>query len=342
MIDVARTAVSAADIKAQAIELGIDLVGIADGEEMNLHPPDVAGVCRPIDITALDYKRVIVLAKHLSNGVARIIPWGDRTKFYNDELALSTLESASLELVYWLERLGYPAIIVPPTHVDPRRYGGDPTKHVPPLLSLPHAAVEAGLGTLGLNEQLLTPEYGPRVVLTAVLCSVDVEPDRRRELALCLGPSCGRCLSACPARAVGHWQRDWDACDTHRSPYGFNTLVRHLSAVMVEPDAQKKKDLLRTETMFNLWQSILRGSGVITGCRRCADVCPVGADFENMLREVLESIPEDDEAKRVLLAAMNEQEAHGLLPQSYQRQRRWVGALANQQPDIQEREEPLA
>jgi len=39
---------------------------------------------------------------------------------------------------------------------------------------------------------------------------------------------------------------------------------------------------------------------------------------------------------------MNEQEAHGLLPQSYQRQRRWVGALANQQPDIQEREEPLA
>lgn len=70
------------------------------------------------------------------------------------------LESASLELVYWLEARGYPAVIVPPNHVDPRRYGGDPTKHLPSLLSLPHAAVEAGLGTLGLNHQLLTPEFG--------------------------------------------------------------------------------------------------------------------------------------------------------------------------------------
>lgn len=330
MIDVVREPVTAAGIKAKALDLGVDLVGIADGEAMNQHPPGIAGVCRPVDITALDYKRVIVLAQHLSNGAARIIPWGDRTKFYNDELALSMLEGASLELVYWLEDLGYPAVIVPPTHVDPRRYGGDPTRHLPSLLSLPHAAVEAGLGTLGLNQQLLTPQYGPRVVLTAVLCSADVEPDQRRETALCLGPTCGRCLATCPADAVGHWKRDWDACDTHRSPYGFHKLAQHLSDVMTEPDAQKKKDLLRTETMFNLWQSILRGSGVITGCRRCADVCPVGADFESMLRDVLEHIPEDDDAKRVRLAAMAEVEASGLLPEDYWQQKRWIGSLGYQ------------
>jgi hypothetical protein len=110
---------------------------------------------------------VIVLAKSLNSGVARIKPWGDRTKFYNDELAISTLEEISLELVFWLEELGYPAIIVPPTHVDPWRYRDDPTQHMTTLLSLPHAAVEAGLGTLGLNLQLLTPEFGPRVILTA-------------------------------------------------------------------------------------------------------------------------------------------------------------------------------
>jgi ferredoxin len=327
MIEVVRESVSAADIKARALELGADLVGIADGEIMNAHKPDAAG-CSPIDITALDYKRVIVLGKHLSNGAARIIPWGDRTKFYNDELALSALEAASLDLVYWLEDRGYPAIIIPPTHVDPSRYGGDPTKHLPSLLSLPHAAVEAGLGTLGLNQQLLTPEYGPRVILTAVLCSVDVEPDRRREMSLCLGPTCGRCVSVCPADAGGHWKRDWDACDTHRSPYGFAKLSVHLDAVMSEPDPQKKKDLLRTETMFNLWQSILRGSGVITGCRRCADVCPVGADFEEMLREALEHMPEDNETKRARLAAMVAAEADGALPADYERERRWFGALS--------------
>ena len=327
MIEIATQPISALDVKTRARELGADLVGIADGEEMNRHHPEEAA-CRPIDITALDYRRVIVLGKRLSSGVARIIPWGDRTKFYNDELALSSLEAASLELVYWLEERGYPAVIVPPTHVDPMRYHGDPTGHMLPLLSLAHAAVEAGLGTLGLNRQLLTPEYGPRVVLTAVLSSIDVEPDRPRDMSLCLGSKCGRCLSACPADAVGHWKRDWNACDTHRSPYGFGKLTTHLESVIEEPDPQKKKDLLRTETMFNLWQSILRGSGVITGCRRCADVCPVGADFQEMLRDALECIPEDNEGKRARLAAMVAAEARGDLPAEYLEEQRWIGSLA--------------
>ena len=328
MVGIFRQPVSAAEIKDKAKALGADLVGIADGEVMNQNPPDPADPRRPIDITALDYKRVIVLAKHLNNGVARIIPWGDRTKFYNDELALSALEETSLELVYWLEELGYPAIIVPPTHVDPWRYNDDPKAHMSTLISLPHAAVEAGLGTLGLNRQLLTPEFGPRVILTAVMASLDVEPDQQRNESLCHGPSCGRCLSVCPADAVGHWSRDWEACDTRRSPYGFAKLTEHIETVMRAPDAQSKKDLLRTETMFNLWQSILRGSGAITGCRRCADVCPVGEDYPAMLAEALETMPEDNEAKRARLAEMIAAENEDRLPDDYHDQRRWIGALA--------------
>lgn len=332
MVGIFRQPVSAAEIKDKAKALGADLVGIADGEVMNQNPPDPADPRRPIDITALDYKRVIVLAKHLNNGVARIIPWGDRTKFYNDELALSALEETSLELVYWLEELGYPAIIVPPTHVDPWRYNDDPKAHMSTLISLPHAAVEAGLGTLGLNRQLLTPEFGPRVILTAVMASLDVEPDQQHNESLCHGPSCGRCLSVCPADAVGHWSRDWEACDTRRSPYGFAKLTEHIETVMRAPDAQSKKDLLRTETMFNLWQSILRGSGAITGCRRCADVCPVGEDYPAMLAEALETMPEDNEAKRARLAEMIAAENEDRLPDDYHDQRRWIGALAKAPP----------
>jgi epoxyqueuosine reductase QueG len=327
MVGMFRQPVAASDIKAKAKELGADLVGIADGEAMNANPPDPKDPRRPIDITALDYKRVIVLAKQLNNGAARIIPWADRTKFYNDELALSALEETSLELVYWLEELGYPAIIIPPTHVDPWRYDDNPKQHMSTLISLPHAAVEAGLGTLGLNQQLLTPEFGPRVILTAVMASLDVEPDARREDSLCLGPSCGRCLSVCPADAVKHWDRDWEACDTHRSPYGFAKMTEHVEAIMTAPTAQAKKGLLRTETMFNLWQSILRGAGAITGCRRCADVCPVGEDYANMLADALEAIPEDNEGKRARLAAMIAAESEDRLPDIYAQQQRWIGAL---------------
>src|SRR5215472_16942054 len=172
MVSAFREPLTAADIKAKARALGADLVGIADGVALERNPPDPRSPRRPSDITDLDCGRVIVLAKRVSRGSARITAWNDRHKYYNDELALTRLEEASLELVYWLEDNGYPAIIVPPTHSDPWTFqDGKPTKHLSTLLSLPHAAVEAGLGTLGLNLQLLTPEYGPRVVLTAVLSS---------------------------------------------------------------------------------------------------------------------------------------------------------------------------
>ena len=325
MIGVFKAAITAEQIKQKARSLGADLVGIADGANLAQFPPDPADPRRPSDITELDAQRVIVLAKKLSAGVTRILPWGDRHKFYNDELALSELESVSLELVYWLEDQGYPAIIVPPTHVDPWRYEGDPRQHQTTLLSLPHAAVEAGLGTLGLNLQLITPEHGPRVLLTAVLTSVVVECDSRRLEPLCLGPTCGRCLQACPADAVRHWDRDWDACDTHRSPYGFAKLTEHIEAVIAASDAQQRKELLRSETMFNLWQSILRGAGAITGCRRCADVCPVGSDYEAMLKDALDSIPEGMAAKSARLAAMAATESQGDHGEAHARQRRWIG-----------------
>jgi epoxyqueuosine reductase QueG len=287
---------SSSQVKTKALSLGADLVGIADGAAIDAS-----------HITEHDAGRVIVLAKRLNEGVARIRRWDDRHKYYNDELALTHLEETSLELVYWLEDCGYPALIVPPTHVDPSSYENNPQAHLEPLLSLPHAAVEAGLGTLGLNLQLLTPQFGPRVILAAVLCSVDVECDRPIAEALCLGPSCGRCLKTCPGDAVLHWGRDWQACDKHRSPHGFAQLTGHLERIIQEGDPKKRKDLLRSEDSFNLWQSILRGAGVVTGCRRCADVCPVGADYQAMLADALEEIPENTPAKEQRLAKMKGQ-----------------------------------
>ena len=324
MVQIHQQTLSAQQIKTQALALGADLVGIADGAQLEANPPDPGKPRLPSDITDYDAGRVIVLARRLSSGVSRIKRWADRHKFYNDELALTALEETSLDLVYWLEDAGYPAIIVPPTHVDPWRYQGDPTEHQETLLSLPHAAVEAGLGTLGLNLQLLTPEFGPRVLLTAVLCSVDVACDVPLAGALCHGPSCGRCLSACPADAVQHWDRDWPACDEYRSPYGFAKLTGHIEALRETVDPLAHKELLRSETSFNLWQSILRGSGVVTGCRRCADVCPVGHDYEAMLKDALDAVPEDTPEKAQRLRQLQHADEPGL---GYQAQSRWIGRL---------------
>jgi epoxyqueuosine reductase QueG len=309
-MNVFKRPLTASEVKARARELGADLVGIADGAKLDTKR-----------ITDHDGARVIVLAARVQAGTSRIKSWNDRNKYYNDELTLTYLEEISLELVYWLEDAGYPAIIVPPTHVDPWRYQGDPRQHQGTLLSLPHAAVEAGLGTLGLNLQLITKEFGPRVILTAVLSSLDVECDAPMAEALCLGPECGRCLKACPGDVVQHWERDWAACDRYRSPHGFAQLTEYLDEVIDAPDAARKKAMLRSEASFNLWQSILRGAGVITGCRRCADVCPVGADYDAALKDALDAIPENTPAKEARLAAMTEPS------DAYRRQVRWVGRM---------------
>ena len=327
MVAVFKERLTAEQIKSRVRELGGDLVGIADGETINRNPPDPDEPRVPADISDHDAGKVIVIGKRLSSGVTRIPRWDERHKYYNDELTMTTLEEISLELVFWLEDRGFPALIVPPSHVDPWRYRGDPNEPMKPMLSLEHAAVEAGLGTLGLNRQLLTPEYGPRVMLAGVLSSVDVEADRRMEDGLCLGPSCGRCLSACPGDVIGHWNRDWAACDKFRAPHGFHHLTDFLTGVMEQGDPEQQKAMLRSEDSFNLWQSILRGAGAITGCRRCQDVCPVGADYEAMLKDALDEIPEDTPDKRARLEKMAAAERKEGLPEEYTEQARWIGWL---------------
>jgi ferredoxin len=92
--------------------------------------------------------------------------------------------------------------------------------------------------------------------------------------------------------------------------------------------------MVRSEDSFNLWQSILRGAGVITGCRRCADVCPVGADYEAMLRDALDAIPETTPAKEARAAAMAADERAERPCDTYAAQQRWIGALT---PDPERR-----
>ena len=323
MVAVFQSSLTAEEVKSKAIALGADLVGIADGQAMNDNPPYTNDPRRPSDISDYDADRVIVIARRINAGTSRILKWDERHKYYNDELTITALEETALELVLWLEKNGYPALIVPPTHVDPWRYDGDPNKHLAPLLSLDHAAVEAGLGTLGLNLQLLTPEFGPRVMLSAVLTSAPVNPDSRWEEALCHGPKCGRCLSACPGDVIGQWERDWPGCDQYRNPHGFKQLTEFLGTIIDTADTVKQKEMVRSEDSFNLWQSILRGAGAVTGCRRCQDVCPVGEDYENLLKDVLDPVPEDTEGKQSSLTEMLKKVEGG----NYNPQSRWIGKL---------------
>ena len=65
------------------------------------------------------------------------------------------------------------------------------------------AAVRAGMGFIGKNDLLITPEHGTRVVIILMATAVDApqRPVRQAPGQTCL--SCGRCAAACPSGALG-------------------------------------------------------------------------------------------------------------------------------------------
>ena len=97
---------------------------------------------------------------------------------------------------------------------------------------------------------------------------------------------------------------------------GFKQLTEHIIKILDEPDTNRKKQLTRSKDSFNVWQSMLRGAGVISGSRRCQDVCPVGADYEPLLKDALEEIPEHTPEKQARLDAVREAGARDELPQA--------------------------
>ena len=93
-----------------------------------------------------------------------------------------------------------------------------------------------------------------------------------------------------------------------------------------ETDPEMQKRMLRNEKSFYIWASILRGAGAVTGCRRCQDVCPVGADYEALLKDALDAIPEDTPSKRIRLGELREAEAAGDRGPGHAAQTRWIGS----------------
>jgi epoxyqueuosine reductase len=112
-----------------------------------------------------------------------------------------------------------------------------------------HAAYLAGLGTFGVNNMLLTEEYGPRVRFTSVFTAAGIPPDRIRAESLCI--RCMRCVNSCPVHAL------------ESSDY---------------PDGLTDKVTCAT-------RSAALSRRYISPCGFCIKVCPVGEDRQLFSRE---------------------------------------------------------
>ena len=273
----------AADVKLLAKDFGADLVGIASAKTLNAFPPDPLYPQTPERISP-HVKSVIVIVQRIPVGAFRC-----KTNVpvqYIDMLVLRRMDKIAYRLVDALERQGYPSFVTAAQETDwdykHASYG---------RLSTRHLGIEAGLGTFGLEVNILTPEFGPRVYLTGVLTELELEADVPMTEQVCIGESCSRCLYSCPSDAVRHFGIDKRACATEAQEFGFSTILKFWQRFL-DADTDEQQRLLRDREIFGFWQGLLRVVGSFGDCPRCLAVCPVGNDYHAYLAELQKVIPE--------------------------------------------------
>ena len=284
----------------RAKELGADLAGIASAATLNAFPPDPRWPQTPERISPY-CKSVIVVANRIPAGAFRCK--SNVPVQYLDMLVMRKMDKLAYRLAEELERDGHPSFVTAGQETEwtykRASYG---------RLSTRHLGVEAGLGTLGLEVNILTPEFGPRLYLTGILTELELEPNQRMTEQVCIGESCSRCLHSCPADAVLHWGIDKRNCAEEAQEFGFAQILKFFDRMFDHPE-QDKMRTFASRDFFGFWQGLLRVVGSFGDCPRCLAVCPVGDDYHAHLAEVQKVIPEKTPEKVALARKYKEARA---------------------------------
>ena len=199
---------------------GTDLFGVADAQAYGTKAPPGH---RPGDVME-NARSIVLLGVRLLDLPLDGIPSTRREYTANFHVANTRLNQALFDLAAYLQDQGHAAFPIPYLEMPGWNLEKRPAallKVLPYFITLPmihaavndkvlwenlsyrHMAVEAGLGEIGVNNLLLTPEHGCRVRLVALLTDAELPAGRPREAGLCQPERCGyACVRACPAEAL--------------------------------------------------------------------------------------------------------------------------------------------
>lgn len=203
----------------EAKRLGIDLIGIASIDKFVDAPQNH----KPTDIMP-DAKSVIVLAQRCLTGPIKNNHWTSYTSVHDGNIG--RLDSAAYYLSRYLEEQ-YAVNAIPVPSMTPYFHWDEEKQYAAGDLSHKHAAVAAGLGVMGKNSLLITPQYGNKVNLVSIITDLLIDPDLIINDKLC-PVGCRLCIDSCPVRAINcDGTVNQSACRSHcwtKLPKGFSVL----------------------------------------------------------------------------------------------------------------------
>ncbi len=223
------------NIKKAATFFGASLVGICQVDRRWLYSPlylitREGGKTVENDLPE-DMKFAIVLAFEMDYKAMETAPAHPASA--TTGLGYSRMAFTAGLLAQYIRGLGYKAIPC----------GNDTACSIP-------LAIDAGLGELGRNGLLITPEYGPRVRLAKVFTNLPLVPDQPIAFGVWeFCKICGKCAEKCPSQSIMYE-------DPNPRPHNIsnrkNVHAWHINA----------------ETCLAFW--VANG----TDCATCIRVCP--------------------------------------------------------------------
>jgi epoxyqueuosine reductase len=192
-------------VKKAARFYGADLVGVTEFNPMWIQA-NARRTLEPLELPE-GVRYAVVMAVALDElGVATSpeVPAGAATG-----LGYSKMAFIAGTLAEFVRNLGYTAV----------SSGNDIGLSVP-------LAVDAGLGQVGRNGLLITPEYGPRVKICKVFTDLPLIPDEPVEFGVtqyCMG--CERCAEECEVEAIQKGPPLWEPACASSSPGALKWYV---------------------------------------------------------------------------------------------------------------------
>lgn len=181
-------------LKEFALERGASLFGVSrlQPEEDTIYLPEYV-------LNGLE--RAISMAVRLSDNILEEIDDCPTKLYFHHYRSINMfLDQLALSMQHFIHKEGFTALPIPASQIlDWEKQ----TAH----LSHKKFAEEAGIGWVGRNNLIVSPQYGSKIRLVTVLTDMPLSLDK--PLAAGCG-ACRACISACPAGSIKEKREDFD------------------------------------------------------------------------------------------------------------------------------------